>query len=175
MRECLGPVQTPKRIHFHGSLPRSPVGKVLKKPITDISEAEYDEMSAVNSKSAFFFLKEAGRHLNDNGKVCTLVTSLLGAFTPFYAAYAGMKTDSLSDADLDGYEGRRGSGWLINRAFYRGRQPACSVVANWGTETLQVRARAPARVIGGGFKYCPLRLHANHHTILQTTLIFVVD
>src|SRR5690606_8634621 len=59
------------------------VGKVLKKPIVEISEAEYDEMSAVNAKSAFFFLKEAGKHLNDNGKICTLVTSLLGAFTPF--------------------------------------------------------------------------------------------
>lgn len=67
------------------------VGKVLKKPFTEISEAEYDEMTAVNSKTAFFFLKEAGKHLNDNGKICTLVTSLLGAFTPFYAAYAGTK------------------------------------------------------------------------------------
>lgn len=67
------------------------VGKVLKKPILDITEAEYDEMSAVNAKSAFFFLQEAGRHVNDHGKICTLVTSLLGAFTPFYAAYAGTK------------------------------------------------------------------------------------
>lgn len=67
------------------------VGKVLKKPILDISEAEYDEMSAVNAKVAFFFLKEAGRHLNDNGAIITLVTSLLGAFTPFYASYAGTK------------------------------------------------------------------------------------
>jgi len=67
------------------------VGKVLKKPMVEISEAEYDAMSAVNAKSAFFFLKEAGRHLNDNGKICTLVTSLLGAYTPFYAAYAGTK------------------------------------------------------------------------------------
>lgn len=67
------------------------VGKVLKKPFTEISEAEYDEMTAVNSKTAFFFLKEAGKHVNDNGKVCTLVTSLLGAYTPFYAAYAGTK------------------------------------------------------------------------------------
>ncbi len=67
------------------------VGKVLKKPFTEITEAEYDEMAAINSKSAFFFLKEAGRHVNDNGKIVTLVTSLLGAFTPFYAAYAGTK------------------------------------------------------------------------------------
>ena len=67
------------------------VGKVLKKPMVEISEAEFDQISAVNSKTAFFFLKEAGRHVSDNGKVCTLVTSLLGAFTPFYAAYAGTK------------------------------------------------------------------------------------
>lgn len=67
------------------------VGKVMKKPIADVSEAEFDMMSAVNSKTAFFFLKEAGRHVSDNGKVCTLVTSLLGAYTPFYAAYAGTK------------------------------------------------------------------------------------
>ena len=40
------------------------VGKVLKKPIIEISESEYDEMSAVNAKSAFFFIKEAGKHLN---------------------------------------------------------------------------------------------------------------
>lgn len=67
------------------------VGKVLKKPFAEISEAEYDEMFAVNSKSAFFFIKEAGRQLEDHGKLLTLVTSLLGAFTPFYASYAGSK------------------------------------------------------------------------------------
>ena len=67
------------------------VGKVLKKSLTEVSEAEYEEMSDINSKTAFFFLKEAGKQVQDNGKVCTLVTSLLGAFTPFYAAYAGTK------------------------------------------------------------------------------------
>lgn len=67
------------------------VGMVLKKPITEISEDDYDTMAAVNSKSAFFFLKEAGKNLNDNGKIVTIVTSLLGAFTPFYSIYEGMK------------------------------------------------------------------------------------
>ncbi|MCB9944697.1 MAG: SDR family oxidoreductase [Geminicoccaceae bacterium] len=67
------------------------VGMVLKKPMIEVSEAEYDRMAAVNSKSAFFFLKEAGRNLNDNGKIVTVVTSLLGAYTPFYSTYEGMK------------------------------------------------------------------------------------
>lgn len=39
VRERLGPVQTPKRIHFHASLPRSPVGKVLKNAVRDLALA----------------------------------------------------------------------------------------------------------------------------------------
>lgn len=67
------------------------VGMVLKKPFTDTTEAEYDTMFGVNSKSAYFFLQEAGKKLNDNGKVCTIVTSLLAAYTGLYSTYAGAK------------------------------------------------------------------------------------
>lgn len=67
------------------------IGMVLKKPIAEVTEAEFDQSSAVNVKSAFFFLKEAGKTVNDNGKIVTIVTSLLGAYTPFYAAYEGLK------------------------------------------------------------------------------------
>lgn len=67
------------------------VGKVLKKPIAETTEAEFDSMFAINAKAAYFFIKEAGIHLNDNGKLVTLVTSLLGAYTPFYSTYAGAK------------------------------------------------------------------------------------
>lgn len=67
------------------------VGKVMKKPIVDVTEAEFDAMDAVNNKTAFLFLKESGKQVADHGKVVTIVTSLLGAFTPFYATYAGNK------------------------------------------------------------------------------------
>lgn len=67
------------------------VGKVVKKPMVDVTEAEFDAIDAVNNKSAFLFLKESGKQVADNGKVVTIVTSLLGAFTPFYATYAGNK------------------------------------------------------------------------------------
>ena len=79
------------------------VGKVLKKPMAEISEAEYDEMTAVNSKTAFFFLKEAGKNLNDNGKICTIVTSLLGAFTPFYSEGADAVAYHKTAAALSGF------------------------------------------------------------------------
>ena len=51
------------------------VGKVLRKPIVETTEAGYDSMFDINSKAAFFFLEEAGRRLNDNGRVITIVTS----------------------------------------------------------------------------------------------------
>jgi NAD(P)-dependent dehydrogenase (short-subunit alcohol dehydrogenase family) len=66
-------------------------GKVLKKPIVETTEAEYDSMSDINSKAAYFFIQEAGKKLNDNGKICTIVTSLLAAYTGLYSTYEGMK------------------------------------------------------------------------------------
>ncbi|MBV6479198.1 MAG: Glucose 1-dehydrogenase 4 [Ignavibacteria bacterium] len=67
------------------------VGKVLKKPFIETTEAEYDSMSDINSKVAYFFIQEAGKKLNDNGKICTIVTSLLAAYTGLYSTYEGMK------------------------------------------------------------------------------------
>ncbi|KAJ5537542.1 NAD(P)-binding protein [Penicillium frequentans] len=67
------------------------VGKVLKKPITEISEEEYDSMFAINSKAAFFILRAAAKHVSDGGKIISVVTALLGAFTGYYTSYAGSK------------------------------------------------------------------------------------
>jgi NAD(P)-dependent dehydrogenase (short-subunit alcohol dehydrogenase family) len=67
------------------------VGMVLKKPFTETTEAEYDTMFGINSKSAYFFLQEAGKKVNDHGKICTIVTSLLAAYTGLYSTYAGAK------------------------------------------------------------------------------------
>jgi len=80
------------RDHFGGiDVAVNTVGKVLRKPITETTEDEFDEMMAINAKSAYFFIKEAGLHLNDNGKLITIVTALLAAFTDGYSTYAGGK------------------------------------------------------------------------------------
>ncbi|MFC4374766.1 SDR family oxidoreductase [Nocardia halotolerans] len=68
------------------------VGKVLRKPIIETTEAEYDAMFDVNAKAAYFFLQEAGKRLDDGGRVVTIVTSLLAAFTDGYSTYAGAKS-----------------------------------------------------------------------------------
>ncbi|AMT92944.1 short-chain dehydrogenase [Brevibacterium linens] len=67
-------------------------GKVLRKPIAETTEDEYDSMFDINAKAAYFFIKEAGKHLADNGKIVSIVTALLGAFTDGYSTYAGGKS-----------------------------------------------------------------------------------
>lgn len=68
------------------------VGKVLKKPMTEISEEEYDQMFAVNSKSAFFITQAAAKHVSSpGGKIINTVTSLLAAYTGLYTSYQGSK------------------------------------------------------------------------------------
>tara|TARA_R110000850_G_scaffold213546_3_gene339568 strand:- start:1533 stop:2288 length:756 start_codon:yes stop_codon:yes gene_type:complete len=78
--------------HFGGvDIAVNTVGKVLRKPIIETTEDEYDSMFDINSKTAYFFIKEAGKQLNNNGKIITIVTSLLAAFTDGYSTYAGGK------------------------------------------------------------------------------------
>ncbi|PFH56233.1 hypothetical protein XA68_16851 [Ophiocordyceps unilateralis] len=67
------------------------VGKVLKKAIGEVTEDEYDDMFAINTKSAFFILKASAKHVTDGGKIINIVTALLGAFTGLYTSYAGSK------------------------------------------------------------------------------------
>ena len=78
--------------HFGGiDVAVNTAGMVLRKPILETTEEEYDRMADVNAKAAYFFIREAGKHLNDHGKLITIVTSLLAAFTDGYSTYAGGK------------------------------------------------------------------------------------
>lgn len=66
-------------------------GVVIKKPIVDVTEDDFDKIFAVNAKASFFFMQEAGKKLNDGGKICTIVSSLLAAYTDSYSIYPGSK------------------------------------------------------------------------------------
>lgn len=67
------------------------VGRLLKKPIAQISEQEYDDYMGANAKAPFFFVKEAGRTLNFGGKLIMVSTSILAAYVPMFSLYAGGK------------------------------------------------------------------------------------
>ena len=63
-----------KQQYGHIDIAVNTVGKVLRAPSIDFSEADYDTMFDINTKTAFFFIKEANKHLADNGKVINIVT-----------------------------------------------------------------------------------------------------
>ena len=83
------------------------VGMVLKKPLAEVSEEEYDKMFeyvldcliveqalisiSINSKAAFFIMQGAAKNITDEGRIVSLVTALLGGFTGYYTPYAGSK------------------------------------------------------------------------------------
>jgi NAD(P)-dependent dehydrogenase (short-subunit alcohol dehydrogenase family) len=66
-------------------------GVVVKKPILQVTEADYQKSFDANSKAAFFFLQQAGRTMNEGGSIVTIVSSLLAAYTDSYAIYPGSK------------------------------------------------------------------------------------
>ncbi|MFG6447642.1 SDR family oxidoreductase [Roseateles sp. BYS180W] len=67
------------------------VGVVIKKPILQVTETDYDKSFDANAKAAFFFMQQAGRVLADRGSIVTIVSSLLAAYTDSYAVYPGSK------------------------------------------------------------------------------------
>src|SRR5215213_7875194 len=66
-------------------------GAVLKKPLVEVTDEEYDTEMDYNSRSAFLTLREAGRRVADHGRIIVISTSLTVISTGLYGAYASGK------------------------------------------------------------------------------------
>lgn len=66
-------------------------GVIVKKPMVEVTEEEFDRCFAANARAAFFTMQEAARRVSDRGRIINMGTTLLAATTPFYGAYAGSK------------------------------------------------------------------------------------
>lgn len=66
-------------------------GMIVRKPLADITEDEYDAVFNTNAKTVFFMMREASRRMADNGRILSFVTTMVGALAPTYSAYAGSK------------------------------------------------------------------------------------
>lgn len=66
-------------------------GLVIKKPMAEYTEEDFDRSFAINAKAPFLVMKQAAKHIQENGRVINMGTSLLGAFTGMYGIYAGSK------------------------------------------------------------------------------------
>jgi 3-oxoacyl-[acyl-carrier protein] reductase len=66
-------------------------GRVVKAPISELSDEDWRTGIAANLDSAFLVLREAARRLDDGGRVILLSTSITGVSVPNYASYAPAK------------------------------------------------------------------------------------
>ncbi|WP_299532505.1 SDR family oxidoreductase [Ulvibacterium sp.] len=69
-------------------------GTMLKKPASEVTEEEYDQMFNIHAKSAFFVLGEAAKRVKDGGRIVNISTTLTSVTTGFYSVYAGAKAAS---------------------------------------------------------------------------------
>jgi 3-oxoacyl-[acyl-carrier protein] reductase len=66
-------------------------GYVVRKPLAEVTDAEFDHSVDTNLRAAFYVLREAARRVTDGGRIITMSTSITGVTIPGYAVYAGHK------------------------------------------------------------------------------------
>jgi NAD(P)-dependent dehydrogenase (short-subunit alcohol dehydrogenase family) len=66
-------------------------GVIMKKPIAQISEADFDSVYAVNAKAPFLCMQAAAKDMSDGGRIVNIGTSILGMSIPYYGLYAASK------------------------------------------------------------------------------------
>jgi NAD(P)-dependent dehydrogenase (short-subunit alcohol dehydrogenase family) len=66
-------------------------GIIVRKPLAETTEQEYDSSFAINAKIPFFLMAEAAGRMADDGRIVNLVTTQVAVTAATYSAYAGSK------------------------------------------------------------------------------------
>jgi len=66
-------------------------GIMITKPITNVTEEDFDKMMAINVKGTYFACQQAAKHMSQNGRIINFSTSVVGTMFPMYSVYAGTK------------------------------------------------------------------------------------
>lgn len=67
-------------------------GLIVRKPIVETTEEEYDNSFLINAKIPFFLMAEASGRMADDGRIINMVTTQVAFTAPTYAAYTGSKS-----------------------------------------------------------------------------------
>jgi NAD(P)-dependent dehydrogenase (short-subunit alcohol dehydrogenase family) len=66
-------------------------GLIIRKPLIETTEDDYDRSFAINAKIPYFFMREAYNKMADDGRIINLVTTQVAVTAATYSAYAGSK------------------------------------------------------------------------------------
>ncbi|MDG3087459.1 SDR family oxidoreductase [Vibrio hannami] len=66
-------------------------GAIIKKPLAEFTDEEFDQLDQVNHRGLFYSLREASRRIREDGRIINIGTSLLAGAAPGYSVYSGTK------------------------------------------------------------------------------------
>lgn len=66
-------------------------GLVVKKPLAETTDEDFDRAFTVNTKAKFLTMREAAKRISDDGRIVNIITSIVAFTIPFYSVYAGSK------------------------------------------------------------------------------------
>jgi NAD(P)-dependent dehydrogenase (short-subunit alcohol dehydrogenase family) len=66
-------------------------GAILKKPLAEFTDAEFERLDAINNRALFYSLREAALRMRDGGRIINTGTSLKAGAAPGYTIYSGTK------------------------------------------------------------------------------------
>ncbi|MCC5644450.1 SDR family oxidoreductase [Nostoc sp. CHAB 5824] len=66
-------------------------GIAFYKPITQVSEEDFDAIFAINVKGTFFACQQAAQHISEGGRIINFSSSTTAMMLPTYSAYVGTK------------------------------------------------------------------------------------
>ncbi|KAB8319521.1 SDR family oxidoreductase [Tolypothrix campylonemoides VB511288] len=66
-------------------------GVIFYKPITEVTEEDFDKIFAINVKGTYFACQQAAQHLADGGRIINFSSSTTAMILPTYSAYVATK------------------------------------------------------------------------------------
>ncbi|WP_425092485.1 SDR family oxidoreductase [Tropicimonas sp. S265A] len=66
-------------------------GAIIKKPMAEFTDAEFERLDAVNNRALFYSMREAAIRMRDGGRIINTGTSLKAGAAPGYTIYSGTK------------------------------------------------------------------------------------
>ncbi|MDZ7958749.1 MAG: SDR family oxidoreductase [Aulosira sp. DedQUE10] len=66
-------------------------GSIIYKPITEITEADFDKIFAVNVKGTYFACQQAAQKMTEGGRIINFSSSTTAMMLPTYSAYVATK------------------------------------------------------------------------------------
>ncbi|MGG3122769.1 SDR family oxidoreductase [Priestia megaterium] len=66
-------------------------GIMINKPLTEVTEADYNKQFSVNVKGTFFACQQAMKYMEEEGHIVNISTSVNGQMFPTYSVYSGTK------------------------------------------------------------------------------------